>query len=71
MVNPVLTVTGKETEVDEEGCLSLGPVRMPVERSLEVTLDGLDVHGGPCCTSSSKGFPPASCNTSSTTSTAS
>ena len=46
VVNPVLTVTGKETEVDEEGCLSLGPVRMPVERALEVTLDGLDVQGG-------------------------
>ena len=25
VVNPVLTVRGKETEVDEEGCLSLGP----------------------------------------------
>ena len=47
VVNPVLTVTGKETEVDEEGCLSLGPVRMPVERALEVTLDGVDVHGAP------------------------
>ena len=46
VVNPVLTVTGKETEVDEEGCLSLGPVRMPVERALEVTLDGLDGQGG-------------------------
>jgi peptide deformylase len=41
----VLTVAGKETEVDEEGCLSLGPVRMPVERPLQVTLDGVDVHG--------------------------
>jgi peptide deformylase len=47
VVNPVLTVRGKATEVDEEGCLSLGPVRMPVERSLAVTLDGADVHGAP------------------------
>jgi peptide deformylase len=46
VVNPVLT-QGKDTEVDEEGCLSLGPVRMPVERSVKVTLDGLDVHGEP------------------------
>ncbi len=46
VVNPVLTVTGRETEVDEEGCLSLGPVRMPVERALEVTLDGFDLQGG-------------------------
>ena len=38
---------GSETEIDEEGCLSLGPVRMPVERALEVTLDGADVHGAP------------------------
>ena len=45
VVNPVLTVRGKDTEVDEEGCLSLGPVRMPVERAVEVTLDGVDVHG--------------------------
>ena len=34
---------GESTEVDEEGCLSLGPVRMPVERPLEVTLEGVDV----------------------------
>jgi peptide deformylase len=47
VVNPVLTVRGKDTEVSEEGCLSLGPVRMPVERALKVTLDGVDVHGEP------------------------
>src|SRR3954451_10472406 len=45
IVNPVLTVRGNETEVDEEGCLSLGPIRMPVERSIEVTLDGFDAEG--------------------------
>jgi peptide deformylase len=45
VVNPVLTVRGKETEVDEEGCLSLGPIRMPVERAVEVTLDGFDADG--------------------------
>jgi peptide deformylase len=47
IVNPVLTVRGSENETDEEGCLSLGPVRMPVERALEVTLDAVDVHGAP------------------------
>jgi peptide deformylase len=47
VVNPLLTVRGGETETDEEGCLSLGPVRMPVERAVEVTLDGADVHGAP------------------------
>ena len=45
IVNPVLTVRGKESEVDEEGCLSLGPIRMPVERAVEVTLDGFDADG--------------------------
>ena len=45
IVNPVLTVRGNETEVDEEGCLSLGPIRMPVERAVEVTLDGFDAEG--------------------------
>jgi len=47
VVNPVLVTTGGGTEVDEEGCLSLGPVRMPVERSLEVTLEGVDGQGTP------------------------
>ena len=47
VVNPVLTVRGKETEVDDEGCLSLGPIRMPVERAVEVTLDGFDAAGNP------------------------
>ena len=45
IVNPVLTVRGSESEVDEEGCLSLGPIRMPVERAVEVTLDGFDADG--------------------------
>ncbi len=45
VVNPVLTIVGGGTEIDEEGCLSLGPVRMPVERALEVTLEGLDLDG--------------------------
>jgi peptide deformylase len=47
VVNPVLMVRGNETEVDEEGCLSLGPIRMPVERAVEVTVDGFDATGAP------------------------
>jgi peptide deformylase len=47
VVNPVLTVKGKETEVEDEGCLSLGPIRMPVERAVEVTLDGFDAERKP------------------------
>ena len=34
-----------ETSVDDEGCLSLGPVRMPVERATGVTLEFQDVDG--------------------------
>lgn len=45
IVNPELTTAGGGTEVDEEGCLSLGPVRMPVERAVEVTLEGVDAQG--------------------------
>lgn len=47
IVNPVLTRTGGELETAEEGCLSLGPVRLPVERPLEVTLEGVDPTGRP------------------------
>ena len=47
VVNPVLVTAGGESEVDEEGCLSLGPVRVPVERPVEATVEGFDVHGEP------------------------
>ena len=47
LVNPVITSTGAELETSEEGCLSLGPVRMPVERPTEVTIEGLDASGAP------------------------
>ena len=47
VVNPAITSSSAETEIDEEGCLSLGPVRVPVERSLAVTLEGLDREGAP------------------------
>ncbi|MGL6280389.1 MAG: peptide deformylase [Gaiella sp.] len=45
VVNPVLVAAGAETETGEEGCLSLGSVRVPVERPLQVTLEGLDREG--------------------------
>lgn len=47
VVNPVVTVTGSEKESDEEGCLSLQGVLVPVERPTQVRLDGLDVTGAP------------------------
>ncbi len=47
LVNPVIAQSGKATAVDEEGCLSLGPVRVDVERPLEVTIEGRDASGEP------------------------
>lgn len=46
-VNPVVAVVGKDSEVDAEGCLSLGSVRVPVERATKVTLEAQDVDGSP------------------------
>ena len=47
LVNPVITRTSEEVELSEEGCLSLGPVRVPVERRVTVTIEGRDVSGAP------------------------
>jgi peptide deformylase len=45
IVNPVVVERGTETEIDEEGCLSLQGVRVPVERVTSLTLEGKDEHG--------------------------
>jgi peptide deformylase len=45
VVNPVLVELADETASDEEGCLSLQGVRVPVERSTKVTLEGKDENG--------------------------
>jgi len=45
VVNPRLTLDGRGTEVDEEGCLSLRDVRVPVERATKVVLEGKDPNG--------------------------
>ncbi len=47
VVNPRLTERSDETEPDDEGCLSLQGVKVPVERSLRVVLEGLDANGEP------------------------
>jgi peptide deformylase len=47
LVNPRIAKASSKTEVDEEGCLSLGAARMDVERPLEVTIEGSDVAGAP------------------------
>jgi peptide deformylase len=45
IVNPRLTVNGDERETDDEGCLSLQGVTVPVERPLAVKLEGHDEQG--------------------------
>jgi peptide deformylase len=47
LVNPSITKRSRDTEVDDEGCLSLREVLVPVERAKSVTLEGLDVKGEP------------------------
>jgi peptide deformylase len=47
LVNPVISFRSEEMSVDEEGCLSLREVLVPVERSLAVTIEGLDAAGEP------------------------
>jgi peptide deformylase len=45
VVNPVIAERSDELETGEEGCLSLGSVRVPVERHVAVTIAGQDVDG--------------------------
>jgi peptide deformylase len=45
IVNPVIVERVEETASEEEGCLSLQGVRVPVERSLHVVLEGKDPNG--------------------------
>jgi peptide deformylase len=46
VVNPVVIARG-ETEIGDEGCLSLQGVTVPVERSVVVVVEGQDVDGQP------------------------
>ena len=45
VVNPEIVERSEETAVDDEGCLSIQGILVPVERSLAVTLVGRDEHG--------------------------
>jgi peptide deformylase len=47
VVNPVLSDLSDERAADDEGCLSMQGVTMPVERHLRVTLEGQDPGGKP------------------------
>ena len=45
VVNPEIVEQSEETEVADEGCLSIQGITVPVERSLEVTIVGKDETG--------------------------
>jgi peptide deformylase len=46
VVNPRIEVRGEERAIDDEGCLSIQGVHVPVERPTAVLLTGKDVTGG-------------------------
>ena len=46
VVNPVIVDRSEETLEEAEGCLSMVGVQMPVERSLNVRVEGRDAAGG-------------------------
>jgi peptide deformylase len=45
VVNPVVVEKGEETELGDEGCLSLQGVNVPVERATRIVLEGKDPNG--------------------------
>jgi peptide deformylase len=47
VINPVITERSDETFMDDEGCLSMPGIVYPVERSLSVTVEGIDEDGDP------------------------
>jgi len=46
LVNPAIVETGGTKETDDEGCLSLQGVLVPVERDCRVVVEAKDEHGG-------------------------
>jgi peptide deformylase len=45
VVNPRIVEHSDETDLEDEGCLSMQGVRVPVERPLAVTVEAKDEHG--------------------------
>ncbi len=46
VVNPVVVERSDETAVEDEGCLSLQGVQMPVERPISIRIEGRDLEDG-------------------------
>lgn len=47
LINPEITWKSKEKDTDEEGCLSLPGMYMPVTRHTAITLKYVDINGKP------------------------
>jgi peptide deformylase len=47
LCNPTIVSRSSEVELDDEGCLSLPGITVPVERACEVVCEALDVAGRP------------------------
>jgi peptide deformylase len=47
LINPVIVESDKETETDEEGCLSIPDIFGDVKRAARVVVEGLDRDGKP------------------------
>jgi peptide deformylase len=45
VVNPQVVDRAEETETEDEGCLSLQGVRVPVERAVRIAVEGRDPNG--------------------------
>lgn len=46
-INPKLSNPSKETQTEEEGCLSVPGVRGNVTRPVSITVSAIDIHGNP------------------------
>lgn len=47
LCNPSIVSRSEETELDDEGCLSLPGITVPVERACRVVCEALDLKGAP------------------------
>ncbi|MCL1891339.1 MAG: peptide deformylase [Coriobacteriia bacterium] len=46
-INPQVTYQGGEQEIDEEGCLSIPGISIPIKRFTRITVEALDLDGEP------------------------
>jgi peptide deformylase len=47
LVNPEIVWRSEETDLHDEGCLSVPDVVVPVERAVRIRVHAQDIHGGP------------------------